>query len=240
MNIDEIISAGEYAMQQGEWADALVLMNKALRQAPSHIDALYYKAQILDNLEHFREALKTYDKLLTLLDSNSQSAAETTLSKGCTLMELGKLEEADRCFDYSLRIMPRLSRAWVHKSRVAARKNNFKKSAKYCDRAIALDPEDANAWNNKAYALLKLNEPNESIRCAQKAVALRPSYFMAWRWMAKGYEKIGKQHEAEKAIQKYKMHLQQMNVPEHTIGMKPITPPLQKRKNGGGHFNLEQ
>lgn len=229
INIDEIISAGEYAMQQEKWADALVLMNKALRKAPSHIHALYYKAQILDNLDRFKEALNTYDELLTRLDSNSETAAEVTISKGCTLLELGELEKADRCFDYSLQIMPRLARAWVHKSRVAARKKNFIKSAKYCDHAIALNPEDPRAWNNKAYALLELNEPNESIQCAQKAVELNPSYFMAWHWMAKGYEKIGKQREAEKAIQKFQMY-QQVGVPLHSIGMKPVNPPLIKRK----------
>ncbi|MHC4333065.1 MAG: ankyrin repeat domain-containing protein [Planctomycetota bacterium] len=222
MNTEEMIREGEKAMQEGNPGASLAIFNSILERNPNNITAAYYLAQCLNILGRFEEALTQYNNLLKKVDPNSDNGADILASKGETLIELNDLQGADACFDHALQIKPRISKIWIEKARVAARRGNYNQSLEYCDSALALDPKGYRAWNNKAYALLKLNRYDECITCARKALSLWPDYVIPWAWLAKAYEKKGKSRKARQCVEELKRRQTDDStvIVEHTVGHK--------------------
>jgi len=222
MNTTEMIKEGEKALQRGKPEAALAVFNCILKRDAQNIDAAYYKAQCLNMLGKFGEALTQYNNLLKRVEHGSNNEADVMVSKGETLIELNELQGADNCFDRALQIKPRLPKIWIEKARVAARRGNYEKSLQYCNRALALDSKEYRAWNNKAYALLRLEQYDECITCARKAISLWPDYVIPWVWLAEAYEKKGNSRKAKQCIEKLKRRQSGDStvIVEHTVGHK--------------------
>lgn len=234
MSVNELMRQGERAMREDRPEAALAILRRALQYDPKNIDAAYYIAQCLANMDRLDDAITQFDKLLQEVNPDSDQGADILVSKGDVLLEMNDLHGADLCFDHALQVKPRVARIWVQKAQVAARKKRFDKALEYCDRALTLDPEDNRAWNSKASALLKLGHLDDCIICARKALSLRPDYAMPWAWLAEAYKKKGDVRKAKKCLEKYKYYLATVGrfPAEPTIGheRKDIAPRKKSRK----------
>ncbi|MFQ5571710.1 MAG: tetratricopeptide repeat protein [Rhodothermales bacterium] len=233
MSSQEVFKAGERAMQEARWEDAVQMFGRVSQQDPNYADALYYKAQALSNAGHFDDAIVAFDRAIQRVGHGTNYEADILVSKGDALIEMDRLADAEACYDRALSIKPRLARAWVHKARIEARRKHYQQSADYCDRALALDPKEYRAWNNKAFALCQLGRFDECIRCAKEAIKLKPDYTMAYYHMARAYEAKGDPRRARKYDEQFQQLIQRQRgmMLERMVGQKPVhpSPPRKKR-----------
>ena len=223
----ESLQEARSLMNAGRWSEALAKLDGMLARDPQHLDAAYFRAQVLENTDRFDEAVAAYDALLPQLAGDPSRHAEILVSKGIALVDGDRLDEADRCFDEALRTHPRLARVWVHKARAAARRKDFAGSVECCDRALALDAGDPRAWNNKAFGLLQLGRIEESMRCGEKAVALKPDYGQAWIVLGQAYERHGDPVRGQEHINRG-VQLAMGHPPEVTMGHQRVPAPTPK------------
>ncbi|MBN2349781.1 MAG: tetratricopeptide repeat protein [Bacteroidales bacterium] len=223
MDKQKLLKDCEYAILEKRFQDVIMIADGILQQDKNDVDALYMKAQALDHSDNFQDALVHYEKLLRLTEDNPGWQANIYISMSETLIELNKLEEADKYLDKALSIKPRLARGWIHKARIAARRVNFENSYEYCERAVSVDPSDPRGWNNRAYALYKLKRYKECIKSAKKALSIKPDYAMAYLHMEKAYLELGKKRASRKCKEKFESIMNQGGPKlEHTKGHKPV------------------
>tara|TARA_B100001996_G_scaffold383065_1_gene377248 strand:- start:7552 stop:9657 length:2106 start_codon:yes stop_codon:yes gene_type:complete len=81
---------------------ALVIVNKALELKPNYVDALRTKSLILLKLNNYNEAINVQEKLIEL--SSNNEVDYTNL--GVLYQNLGKIDQAKKCFDKAIEINP--------------------------------------------------------------------------------------------------------------------------------------
>ncbi len=190
------------ALMEGKAAEAEMMLDQALELEGDHVEALYYKAQLLRNTDRFDEALGLFDRCLELVPAEAGKTAEILIDKAQALLECGELAAAERCIDEAHRAKPRLAVIWVLKGRIAARREDYAGAVELFDRALRLEPSDPRTWVYKARALLSSGQADGAIDCAKKATDLQSNSTMAWLVLAEAYEKKGKRLRARRARRK--------------------------------------
>jgi tetratricopeptide (TPR) repeat protein len=105
--------------------------------------------------------------------------------KGVSLDNLGRSDEALRCYDRAIELDPRLTLAWCSKGASLNALGRHEEALGCYDKALELDPEYTGAWLNKGHLLHDLNRDEEALCCFDRAVALDPANGLCW--YAKGH-----------------------------------------------------
>jgi tetratricopeptide (TPR) repeat protein len=126
-----------------------------------------------------------------------EKTAVSWISKGSSLANLDRQEEALNCLDNALAIDPLNHIAWSNKGTVLVRLGRLAEAIACFDKllavdprdliawnekdqALAIDPHDALAWNNKGRALAHLGRLEEGISCYDQALRIDPQDATAW------------------------------------------------------------
>ena len=86
----------------GQYNEALVAFDMALKKDSTHVHSWVSKAQVLDKLGRKGEAVMCFDKALEI----DPREATAWLGKGLTLRGLGRHEEAAGCFHKAMELEP--------------------------------------------------------------------------------------------------------------------------------------
>jgi serine/threonine protein kinase/Tfp pilus assembly protein PilF len=102
-------------------------------------------------------------------------------NKGFSLHQLGRFEEAIRCYDQALVAKPRDVWTWRAKGdslerlhRAEEAEGCYGEAVRCCDQALELEPENIAAWVQKGDSLSDLGGHEEAIRCYDRALAIDP------------------------------------------------------------------
>jgi tetratricopeptide (TPR) repeat protein len=117
-------------------------------------------------------------------------------NKGVALGELGKYEEAIKCYDRAIEIKSNYEQAWYNKGWALGELGKYEEAIKCYDKAIEIKPNYEQAWYNKGVALGKLGKHEEEIKCYDKAIEIKPNYEQAWYNKGVTLGELGK-HEEE-------------------------------------------
>ena len=93
-------------------------------------------------------------------------------SKGCTLAELGKDEEALQAYNRAIDIKPDYSEAWNNKGITLVKLDKVEEALQAFDKAIAIKPDFYDAWYNKGIVLRPLGKAAEAQKAFRKAEQL--------------------------------------------------------------------
>ncbi len=101
-------------------------------------------------------------------------------NKGSSLDNLGRREEAIRCYDMALQLDPLLVAAWLNKG-IALFAAGKKQEALACyERGLSLEPKSEALWSHKGVALKSLGETQRALECYERALRCNPRYPNAW------------------------------------------------------------
>jgi tetratricopeptide (TPR) repeat protein len=92
------------------------------------------------------------------------------LSKGQTLLSLGKTEEAIACFDQAIAIDSENAEALIKKGKALEGVKNFEEAIQCYDRAIAANPSMTIAYVYKGGICNQMERFNEALECYEKAL----------------------------------------------------------------------
>jgi tetratricopeptide (TPR) repeat protein len=158
----------------------------------------------LQSLGRFHDALRCYDRAITLQPdyadayynkaialrclNQSQDAianydrairfkpdhVEAHANKGNALRELKRPGEALESFDKAIRISPASAVAHCNRGNALLDLKRFEEARASYERAVSLQPDFAEAYNNRSNALLELKLPEQALESCSKALALNP------------------------------------------------------------------
>jgi protein O-mannosyl-transferase len=93
---------------------------------------------------------------------------------GCIRAEQGKLDEARRHFELSLRLYPRYTKALVNLGKVRAAEKEFAEAEAQFQAALKIKPDDADAHTHYGSMLAGLGRNDEAASHLREAIRLRP------------------------------------------------------------------
>jgi len=123
-------------------------------------------------------------------------------NKGVSLHNLGRHEEAIRCFDKALELDRQDFKTWTNKGVSLDSLGRHGEAIRCHDKALDLDQHNAVAWNNKGTSLDNLERFEEAIRCHDKALDLDPGYVSAWTNKGSSLHNLGRHEEAIRCFDK--------------------------------------
>jgi tetratricopeptide (TPR) repeat protein len=137
------------------------------------------------NFVEVREALAAVYERLTN-EPASQPATGAALdvaqleSKGLSLRELGRHEEALKHFERALEIDSSYEVAWNNKGVGLEDIGRLEEALACYIRALEINSRNKNAWSGKGIVLNKLGRPEEALACCDRALEIDPLYANAW------------------------------------------------------------
>jgi len=169
-HFDALRLLGVLRQQQGNNAEALRLINTALKMNPRSLEALCNFAGVLFALKHYDEALASYDRALVIEPGHP----EVLYNRGNTLLQLGRDEEALAAFDRALAKKPDHPEMLVNRGNALLRLDRVPKALAAFDRVLELVPDHAIALGNRGTALKLLGRYEEALENYRKLLELTP------------------------------------------------------------------
>ncbi len=89
-------------LEKQDFDQALEYLDDILEDDPNHLDSLFYKGYVLDEMGRYNEALQNYDLILNYWPDDF----ETLYNKAITLEHIGEHGDAIRYYDRVLELYP--------------------------------------------------------------------------------------------------------------------------------------
>ena len=133
-------------------------------------------ADLLMDSQRYEEALSIYEKLLLI----QQPSAELWVNKGHCLYELGRYDEAIRCFHTALEVHPGDWPALMNLSRYYLFVEDYKSAETSARLALAQNDRSDMSWNNLGCALLYLDMDEDGAAALRRSLEINPNNSRAW------------------------------------------------------------
>ena len=169
---DVLVNMAYYNLNVGKPMDALAYCDRVSVIAPDLITADYYKADALQALGRFDEAVQVYRNIAV----KQPDDAEPFNNIGMVYGKQGKRMEAIEAFQQSLRIKPEQAQAHSNMGRVLMEMNRVPEAVAEFSKALEFDKSNLAAHNNLGVALYQ--QGNYAAAAAEFSDALRidPNY----------------------------------------------------------------
>lgn len=163
---------GVIALQSGQGAAALDLIDRAIQANPDYAEAYFSRGNALYLLQRYPEAVECYDMAIRLKPDN----AEAFFNRGNTLYLLGRFQDALQSFDNTILHNPDFAQAHYNRGNTLYLLGRFQSALQSYDKAIQLRPDYAEACNSRGGALHALTLFQAALESFEKAILLKPDY----------------------------------------------------------------
>ena len=162
-------------LQQGKLDIALELCKKILTRSPSSLQANEIIGIIYLKKESFEEAIKFFDKAISISDNHPQLWSNRSLA----LSGLKKFAEAHDSADRAINIDNQFAESWYNKATIYIKQNQLGKAIDNLDRFIQLKPDHYLAIYLKSDLLRKLEKFDLATLACKRVIELKPDYINA-------------------------------------------------------------
>jgi protein O-GlcNAc transferase len=170
-NFPALHMLGYLKAQQGQYDEAITLLNKAVKQKPADLAARGHHAHALMAARRFDEALPAYDHILAAQPGNF----EAHYNRGVILSQKLRFEESLAALDAALALRPGTAAVFHNRGVVLVGLERYREALESYDRALELDPDYAPARANRAMAVLSLCDwPRVSQTTPEAVAAVAP------------------------------------------------------------------
>ena len=184
--------AGILALQSGQAAAAVDLIEKALTVQPRAADAHSNLGYAYRLQNRSGEALTSFRKAIDL----QPDFADAHYNAGTLLNQLERGAEALAHFDAALRIKPNHTACLAGKAAALCRLARYAEAVEACDAALAGDASNVEAHNTRGLALAAQGRSEDALRCYDQALALRPQFVEALNNRGSALESLERREEA--------------------------------------------
>jgi len=199
---------GSYHAQQGDFAQAIAQLRKALLLYPDYAEALATLALTLVKMGRHEEALghaeaavkadETYSaahdvrgialsklgRLAEAADCFRQAirlnpdSADPQFNLACILDKQGRLDEAEEGYQRAIHLNPNLRMAHFNLAELLVRRGRFEEAASHYREVVRIRPDWARGHNSLGNALARLDKLEEAVASYQAALRLDPDLAM--------------------------------------------------------------
>jgi protein O-GlcNAc transferase len=195
MTPHEATQHGLEAHQAGRLGEAESRYAAALAAEPDFHPALHLMGLLRFQQQDFAAAHHYLTRAIAAVPRHA-AMAPLFASRGESLLELDRAEEALGDFDRALAADPRLVAAWNNRGLALNALKRHDEALASFDRAIALAPQSGEAHNNRGDTLRELRRFEEALASFTKALAIRPDDWAALNNRAVALTMMGRTDEA--------------------------------------------
>lgn len=167
MDVNEQALKAAELYRAGNWKEALVLISKIEKEAPSHTLALEYKGLSLQKLGKFEEALECWNALI----SKKGEVAMYYGERGVCKFNL-RFKSAIEDFNRAVELEPKNAFRYSARAYVRDKLGDVQGAIADYHHCLDLDPEDAIALNNLGVSEQKLGNKSKAELLFEKADGL--------------------------------------------------------------------
>jgi predicted O-linked N-acetylglucosamine transferase (SPINDLY family) len=164
-NIEEAFSA----IRVGQADRAVRLLERALREAPKHFEALMLLGRMRGQQGRFGDAVALFERAAAARPDN----IEAQYNLGVALTQLGSRDKAVACYQRVLRSDPRNLDAYNNLAAELLALKRAEEALSYFDKTLSIDPYNARALANRGIALKQLQRFEEAEKSLSAALRIR-------------------------------------------------------------------
>ena len=197
----------------GDYDEAAHWMEKALVLKPDYLDPLMLRAHLFARRHQFEPALQAYQDYLraqAAYDENRETAAyilyhpdskaTAYFGMGCIAELLGRLDEAEKYYETTLRHNPHYLQANLHLGRLYLQQGNLSAAQRCFERQLDSRQPTAEAALGLAQVAVRQGEPEQAEQHLQRALEMAPESPEVLAHIGRYYQERG---EAENAAAVY-------------------------------------
>ncbi len=178
MSPELYMGLGKAWQNQGEFQEAIAAYEKAIVFNPNWAEVYGRLAEVLTRVGQETEALEARFKGLTL--EPSFATPEEHLALGDQLREVGKLEQAEICYQRVLKFNPDLIEAYRRLGQLLTQSQQWDKAIDWYQQGIKRFPENAECYQGLGEVWAKQGEWEKAIEFFEKAIELQPDCWQAY------------------------------------------------------------
>lgn len=193
---------GSACRMNGDSAEAVTSLEKAVACAPHRVELKAEYAIALAEAEQHQEALDLLDGLLPALQAQDQDAAIVYAAMGDACLALNRYEEAVDYYRTGLEKEPHNATASVNLAAALQRLDRLDEAIEAYEAAVREEPDNLLALNNLGIALHEAGRDDDALPLLQCACALAPDDPGVRTDLAAVLHRSGHLDEAEDALNK--------------------------------------
>jgi tetratricopeptide (TPR) repeat protein len=164
------LSSARAYRQTGNVQAAIDLLNRAVDMNPADQDSRYALGQALLAAGKVDDGRKELAKYETTRDQ--VETANRHYKTGMSLIESGRLSDAEKALREAVRLAPSYSPALSALGTVLLDQGSPDKAVGFLKRAVELNPLNASTWFSLGSAYFKVGKPQEALEPARNAIVL--------------------------------------------------------------------
>lgn len=172
---DIFYNCGAALLNRGRAAEAIEMLDAALRARPEHPEALCLGGFILGQTGQTDAALRFYGQAINLKPDYPVALSNS----GKLLFSLRRFDEALVAFDKAIALAPENADDWNNRAGALRELGRLEESLVACERAVQLRSDFAEAVLNHASVLMKLGRHDEALAIYRKAKTLKQDFAAA-------------------------------------------------------------
>jgi tetratricopeptide (TPR) repeat protein len=183
VRIDALHLLAVLKRSQGDPLEAIALLGRALRTAPTAVEVLSDRAGMLVDFGRYDEALQDCERLVVIKPDH----AAGWINRATALQCLGRLDESLKSFDKAVMLKPDSIVAWTNRGNTLQQLGRLDDAVASYDKALAVDDGHATIWINRGVLLQQLDRHDEAVASFDKAMALDAANLQnAGLWNSRG------------------------------------------------------
>jgi len=106
--------------QKGEYKEAILIFDKAIKLNPALSISWYYKGLSQKELKNYADSIKSFDQAL----KSSPNFIQALIEKGDSFIKLGNLGQAKTCYEEIKVLNPKYAKSYLKKLKVISKTND--------------------------------------------------------------------------------------------------------------------
>ncbi len=169
-HFDALHLLGVLCAQQGQFAQAIDLIQRALKVNPGHAGAYSNLGNAQLGLGHAEAALVSYDRAL-----KTQKSPDLLFNRGNALKGANRFSEALASYDQALALMPAHADALINRGHVLQALGRQQEALTSYEAALAIKPHTVNALVSYAHLQQQLGHFSAALQAAKMALGIEDS-----------------------------------------------------------------
>ncbi len=220
--------------KMGEISGAILLLKKAVRNAPDDDSLLARLGLYYQEAERLEESLEVLKRAIKI----NPDYAEAHNYVGVSLYKSGRIEEAIEAFNESIGLDKDYAMAMNNLGNCYLALRQYERSAEEYQKAIALDDHLASAYNGLAAVYYRQDRVEEAIETWEKSLEIDPLQTDALYNLGRVHLRMGRKREA---LRCFELFLQNANPQKYAKDIEEVKNVVERLKKelGGSEDSYE-
>lgn len=171
-HFDALNLLGVIALQRGNPATALELLDSAIEIDPNNAAVHFNRGAVLQQLNRPEESLASYDQAIAI----KPNYAESFCNRGLVLAQLKRWDAALASYDRAVAIKPDFAQAHFNRGIVLKELGRWDEALAGYEQAVSLEPGFAEGYCNRGLVLAQLDRWDAALASYDQAIAIKPQF----------------------------------------------------------------